>query len=437
MKKEYLVHAVWVLLAGGAFALGKFTASPNTGSDDKKGAAGRAGSDSNGSARPSARSVFGSGNGRSSVNGGGETAGSLARPGVSGAVPISTRMEEAVRTLDPIQAEIEFLAALENLTPDNAPDALAAIRANSEGWTSARFTSLLYYRWGQLDPMAAVEHATEQGGRSGAWSAGAALSGWAANDPVGAQTWVGQQEEGDQKRHYVRGLVTGLARSDPNAAQKYIEGLPEGNSRTWLMQTVARARLREGVESAANWAASIESSELRSSAMQSVASQFVRADLDKAIEWGSKIAQQENSGDAVAEVAEGLTRSDPARATKWLKTLPPGEASKSAAGEVFQEWGRKDPEAASGYLNNLPAGEVKDSGINSFSRTIMREDAEAAATWSLAIGDEKLRRDSILNTASYFYRRDKQAATVWMNANALSADLQKQITTRSGFSDRG
>ena len=40
MKKEYLVHVVWVLLAGGAFALGKFTASPGPGSDDKKRAAG-------------------------------------------------------------------------------------------------------------------------------------------------------------------------------------------------------------------------------------------------------------------------------------------------------------------------------------------------------------------------------------------------------------
>ena len=137
-------------------------------------------------------------------------------------------MEEAVRTLDPIQAEIEFLAALDNLTADNAPEALAAIRANSEGSDLGPIHELLTTAvscigWPPLNTLL-----NRRKGRG--LAPGRRFPGGPPTTALTSQAWVDEEGSSSTERSDVRGLVTGMARWDPDTAQKYIEGLPEGRA---------------------------------------------------------------------------------------------------------------------------------------------------------------------------------------------------------------
>jgi len=148
-----------------------------------------------------------------------------------------------------------FARLMEELTPENAPAALAMIRENVGGMESMRFMGMLAYKWGEVDPTSAMKELNKDGDRGGRFNQNFVLSGWAAKDPQAATKWL-ESYEGEDKGWLSMSLVSGLAKSDIDAAMKFasaIKDLQLGirrlmDDRTQMLAAVSRAetKLREG-----------------------------------------------------------------------------------------------------------------------------------------------------------------------------------------------
>ncbi len=451
MKNAILVHSCWLVAATGSYLLGSYQASQNTKSED--------------ASSNSAITTAGSDKLGASVTGGKSPAEVLAS--TPGAVEVATwlaafrdsnghispekmaaAVEAAVKEADPVKSMLYFAQLVKELTPESAPSALKALRANTSGFDSMRYMGLLGYAWGEKDGKAALAAFDEMGGRESGFMKGAALSGWAASDPDAAVKWLAdtkasQSAEGqNQDRNpwgnrdlwgLERGLITGLARNDLDAALKYVMGLEE-NQRGEYAGVLAEAKLKEGVSAAAEWALGLQDPKLRASALESVANQYARQDPKAAADWAASVAAQAGSADAVGRVAESLGRKDAPNAVAWAASLPAGDSQNEAYRQIYRDWTRENPTAASESLVAMSTGPAKDAAVEVFSRSLARENPTDALTWANSIANAETKLETQIDVARQWLRSNPTEAQQWMQTN-LSAEAQQKVT--QGGEDRG
>jgi hypothetical protein len=434
MKSPILIHGLWLVLAAGAFAVGRFSAespasataatttarvltappAPTAARSAESAAAARATALSEDPAAWAAR--FRSADGTISA----------------------TRMEEAVREAlresDPVKSMMNFSQLIKELSVDNAQAAFKTVRETVAGFESMRFLPMLTYQWGALDGTKALDAMKEVGGRDGMFNSAATLAGFASTDPEAAKKWLGENGTPENRWLLDRALVTGLARSDFDAASAYVMSLEQGNRGAYV-EVLAEQKIRDGITSAADWALGLSDPSMKASALQRVADQYTRQDPAQAAAWIKEHAGAEYAKDAVGTVARQYAEKDPKSAVTWAASLPAGTAQAEAYGRVYGSWGRSDPTAASESLNSMPSGTAKDESIGSFSRSIARENPEDAITWANAISNTAQREQAQVDVVQRWRMSDADAAAQWAAAN-LSPEAQQKSAEQPRW-DRG
>lgn len=424
MKASILIHGLWLILAAGAFAVGRWTVtapsansggatvatvvtpppSPTTARSAESAAAARAAALSEDPAAWAAR--FRSADGTISAS------------------KMSEAVREALRESDPVKSMMNFSQLIKELSPDNAEAAFKTVRETVAGFDSMRFLPMLTYQWGALDGAKALTAMQDLGGRDGMFNSAATLAGFASADPEAAKKWLTENGTDENRWMLDRALVTGLARSDFAAASEYVMALPAEN-RAGFVEVLAEQKIRDGITSAADWALALTDPAMKAGALRQVADQFTRQDPAQAAAWIKEHATADYAKEAVATVARQYAEKDPQSAIGWAATLPTGESQNEAYGRVFREWGRNDPTAASEALNSLPTGTAKDESIGSFARSIARDNPEDAVTWASTISNAQQREEAQIEVVQRWRGTDPDAATQWAAANLSPAAQQK------------
>ncbi len=449
MNRNSLITAGWIVVAGATFAIGRMTAKQVTSSEP--------GSDPDGR-RSGLTSIVESGASTTpETKPAGESGGDFLSRYLQGEAQIITpdamgaAMREAMAETDPIKRAMMMAQLMQNLSPENVQEALAALRESPDRRENFQYMALLQYAWGKIDGEAAIAAALETGGRGGGFGAMSVISGWASTDPEGAKAWIDSQEDGREKMMYVNGLVEGLAKSDPAAATAYVlamdapaEGENGGRGgfdmRSRYISNIASEMLKQGVDAATAWANELPAGGMRSSALNEVAEFYARQDPATAAKWIEAYADSADSGRAVREVADRWARESPSEAAKWVADLP-AESQSEAMRSVFDEWAEKEPVEASEFLANMQPSAGRDSAVSGFSRELAGDDPAAAIQWASSIDDEELRKSTELSVARQWYRDEPEAAQAWAQQN-LPAESQEAITQRErgdrgGFDIRG
>jgi hypothetical protein len=343
-------------------------------------------------------------------------------------------MKEAVAAIllesDPVTATRRFTQLLAELSPENAPAILEALRDG--GGRAPDFLALLAHAWGQMDGLAAVEAFDSLRGRGAEAAKSAALAAWAAGDPDAAMAWLEEHAPADDpntdrraRAAWSRGILTGLARRDMSEALEYLMKLSAGERGAYVGVLVDE-KLRDGVAAGGNWALQLPDEPLRVTALESVGMKFLRQDLDGAREWAQSLADRADAHELVADVADALATRNPAEAAEWVSKLPAGPSQEHAYEDLFENWSRTDPVAAGQSLTGMDPGPARDTAIQAFSRTLVRQSPEDALVWAGAITDTNQRADVQVELARRWRKSAPDVAAAWVAAN-LPAELQTRV----------
>ncbi len=338
------------------------------------------------------------------------------------------KMEELMRTTDPIERTKAWLDFVNSIDPSEFESVVASFR--SMGITESRMTeyAMLLSAWGKTDPLQALAYAQANTGNRFARTT--ILSTWATYDPAGAIQWAEQNHEAEEGEGnpWMIGIIQGLASTDPARASQLLAAMPYSEERGEALSVLLPSILAQGNDAAKAWAEGI---------------------ADDALKQG-----------AIARVAEAMAAKDPAGTADWLARNP-GEAADRSMDNVISAWMETDKDGAVAYFQALPSGDIRSNALRGVANSMAMEDPKAAADFldaHAADANDRVYQQFVWHSfgeapeiaANYigkisnpreqeqmygrmldgWLRRDFNAATNWISSNSLPATVHERLQAR-------
>ncbi len=367
------------------------------------------------------------------------------------------------QNLDPTQLEAEA-AKLENL-PINER-IMASI--------------LLFGRWAETDPLAAMAYSDKMG-MAGMFAKPTILQGWASTDPENAAKYfaehprefamMGMGPMGGGRNGGGGGaslIAAEWAKSNPEAALAWAQTL-KGNDKDQAMNSVVRELAMTSPQKAVQLATTMEG-EAKTNAYESIAAQWGAKNFTEAEAWiktlpadqqdaamasairslaaqdpqtaSTKIAAMtdgDSKNRAIGEVVDAWSRENPAKAAAWLATQN-AEASGRAMRELMGNWARQDDAGALSYLTSQPAGEARDQATQAYVWSNRSSDPKSVISLAESITDEGDRQRAVGVAAMQWMQTDPEAAKAYIQSSTTISDEAKQRLQEGGgrgFGGRG
>ncbi len=338
------------------------------------------------------------------------------------------KMEELMRTTDPIARTQAWLNFVNSIDPSEFESVVASFR--SLGMTESRMTeyAMLLSAWGKKDPLQALAYA--QANTGSRFARTTILSTWSAYDPVGAIQWAEQNHEAEEGEGnpWMIGVIQGLAGTDPARASQLLAAMPYSEERGEALGVLLPTILAQGNDAAKAWAESI---------------------TDDALKQG-----------AIARVAEAMAAKDPAGTAAWLANNP-GEAADRSMDNVISAWMDTDKDSAIAYYKGLPSGDIRSNALRGVANSMAMEDPRAAANFldaNAADANDRVYQQFVWHSfgeapdiaASYigkisdpqeqeqmygrmldgWLRRDFDAASTWISGNTLPESVSQRVQSK-------
>lgn len=364
-----------------------------------------------------------------------------------------------------IQSMLDYYA---NLSPDQfsaEADKLEALPFNERILAGV----LLFGKWAEVDPTAAMAYTDTLGGFGGALVRPTVLQGWASTDPVNAAKYytenpaqfammnmMGGGGRGGMGAQGPAQIIAGeWAKQDPAAAMAWASGLPNNSSAA--MSTVVSEVAKTDPLKAAGMASSMKE-DARGEAYESIAKQWAQKDFNEAAAWVASLPEGERAA-AMSSAIEGLAISNPALAatelTKmtdlearadavpmvaknyaktdlqgsmtWLNSLD-DEAKRESMREVMPIWASADSAAALNFIQSQTSPEVKDRAAETYIWSNRTTPPAELVNVAGMISDEGDRNRATGVIAARWMQEDKAAATDYINStDSISPEMKERL----------
>lgn len=324
------------------------------------------------------------------------------------ALEVFKRLHLALGIQDPEKRE----RAIGNLA-DNL-DA-AQIRAALERLAGSRIPfrkeamAQLFARWGEIEPLAAMEFALElrrSSDRSDAVSA--VLDGWMERDPAAAEKSVRALPGGPVRNAAWRAMITACAAVDRSHAIALAEQMRFGWAPTDVAESIFGTWALDDPQSAAANAVQLSEGWLRTESLKIVAGQWAEADPEQAITWACSLPDQlipeppeaaasttmcgADRTTTVRDIMEVWLKHDEDAVVHWLSELPDDPWKKFmifAAGERNTEL--LSPRSAVQLAELLPDGEGRAQMLINAARRMCEQDVRTGTDILTYATDQKSR----------------------------------------------
>ena len=364
------------------------------------------------------------------------------------------------QNLDPTQLEAEA-AKLENL-PINER-IMASI--------------LLFGRWAETDPHAAMAYSDKMG-MAGMFAKPTILQGWASTDPENAAKYfaehprefammgMGPMSGGRNGGGGASVIASEWAKSNPEAALAWAQTL-KGTDKDQAMAAVVREMAMTSPQKAVQLAATMEG-EARTTAYDSIASQWGAKNFTEAEAWIKSLPADQQDA-AMASAIRSLASKDPQLASQKVAAMADGDAKSRAISEIVDSWSRENPKDAAAwlttqgtdtnsramrdlignwarqddagalaYLTAQPAGEARDQATQSYVWSNRSSDPKAVIGLAESITDENDRQRAVGVAAMQWMRTDPESAKAYIQTStAISDEVKQRIQEGEGFGGRG
>lgn len=276
------------------------------------------------------------------------------------ASPALDRIFRALSIVDPDARFVEFMGALGEMKPQDAPQVRQRLTEDFQPEkVASREKDAFFRQWGAVDPAGAIAYAkTQPEEKAQGWVLKTMVEGWARKDHAAAAQWLDGWPAAPDWQGVCTGLIKGIASKDPwMATQTAIASLPEQAQwhRDAMVAYLADAMERRGGdEGLKRWFESLPGAtpverKWKQKAMHEVALRLEHRDLTLAKQWLEvQPAEPWRSSPAYALMAKKLAATDRAAALTWLASLPAGKATvgREAGREIFRAWQEEKPEEA-------------------------------------------------------------------------------------------
>ncbi len=324
-----------------------------------------------------------------------------------------------------IQALLEFYAGL---TPEQLAE--EATKLDNLPLNERIMASILLFgRWSEVDPTAAMAFSNTMG-MAGGFVRPTILQSWASVDPANAAKYYqdnprefammgmmgGRGPGGGQSGASI--IASEWARQDPAAALAWAASLTTDKSSA--VNSVIGEVAKSDPRKAAAMIGQLDAAD-RADAYRAVAAQYGALDFVDAQSWIRTLPAADQA-EALASAIRGLSGKDPATAAKQLTAMEAGEAKDDVIDDVVGNLARKDPAAAAEFLKQQSEDAQRD-GMRELMPTWTSQNPVAALAYANSFPQGDV-RDSALQ--SY----------VWSNNSGAPADLIKVAATIKDQGDR-
>jgi hypothetical protein len=332
---------------------------------------------------------------------------------------------------------------------------------------------LLFGRWAELDPTAAMAFSGTMG-MAGGFVRPTILQSWASVDPANAAKYYAENPREFAMMDMMGGrgpmggqgassiIATEWARQDPVAAMAWASSLTtgKGDAMNAVVGQVAKADPRKAAEMISKMDAAD-----RAGAYRTVAEQYGAMDFAEAQTWIRSLPADAQQS-ALESAIEGLSNKDPFEASRQLGLMKDGDAKDDLAGTIIGDLAGADTQAAVDLLKEqtsenaqrgamrplMPSLVAKNpiaalALVNSYQPGPVRDSAATAYVWSnskgepaelmqvaASITDEGERSRAMGIAAMRWMREDEAAAKAYVESSpAFSEEAKRRITSGQGM----
>lgn len=236
------------------------------------------------------------------------------------------------------------------LTLDEVQQALRVTGLEKESGDDAHvIASMLYSRWAELDPLAAMNSLAGPARKQASGIGGNAMWIFVRSDPAAAYRWFQENPELARDLHFPRKMVDTLMSEPPDSVIAKATVLGD-EFRNEAARAIA-AGMANSEESRATFlafAATLPEKD-RIDAISRMTVEWGRQEPDAALEALDSISDPRLRADTRGKVVLGWSQRDPAGLQEWLQEHPHA-ADKAEQAELWRRWVTERPEDAGRWL---------------------------------------------------------------------------------------
>lgn len=445
MKNPWLLPAAALLVGGaGGFIAGKSGDAPSGSSSDQVETAAR-----------SARPATGSSTAEAQANRSRSLDEILRTPGQNGR----------------IQALLDYY---QNLSPEQLEEEAAKLEGMPMN-ERIMASLLLFGRWAEVDPHAALAHSDKMG-MGGMFVKPTILQSWASTDPASAAKYfaenprefqmMGMGGMGGRGGSGASVIASEWAKTDPQAALAWAQSL-KGRDKDQAMTSVVRELASTDPQKAVAMAASMDG-EAQEDAYASIATQWGAKDFDAAEAWVKSLPASLQE-DALSRAIGSLANSDPVLASKKVEGMESGDAKERAITQTVEAWSRDNPAEAAAWLvkqgdaadddavrglvrnwatqddkgvlefiQQQSAGDLRDEATQSYIWSNRSDNYQSVLSLAESIEDDNQRQRAIAVSAERWMQTDPEAAKAYIQQSPdLSDQAKRRLEEGRGFRGPG
>lgn len=416
--KSTLILAAWALTCGGAFMIGR---GSDTDTDLAEGV------DDGGSAVISRRGPLSLSERSSLRRRSGNPAGESARSSEDRDQSIRDDIQALKALTDPMERAQGFLDFVRRLEADEFLDAIDAFREGGVDQDEFGEYRLLLNAWAQVNPLEALDYASENTGTNLARQT--ILASWAKSNPQAAIDWARNNFDNkgreDRANPWLVGVIEGLAPLDPTRATGLLEELPFSRERGEALTALFSEISKDGPEAAKQWVARLSDERLKAGAASRLVRTLAESDPRAAAEWAASLGP-EAIARASGEIVNRWAADDLPAARAWVEEQPAEVAAAAGPSLVSRIIQQENPVAASNWLAQHEGDPNFDRTVQTFVWRSMEQEPALAADWIMRLSNEQNRAGTFHRVLDGWLERDRDGALNYLANNPVPESIKRR-----------
>jgi hypothetical protein len=307
--------------------------------------------------------------------------------------------------------------------------------SNTMGMAGGFVRPTVLKSWASVDPASAAKYYTENprqfammamGGRGGPMGneSGAAIiaSQWAQKDPAAAMAWAASLTA--DKGQAMNAVITEMAKTDPQKAAAMIKQMDAADQAA-AYTSVADKFGSLDFAGAQSWIRTLPADQ-QAAAMASAIGGLAKTDPERAAREISAMAAGDDKNRMMSQVVRELARKDPAAAGALLRGQADEGVQRDGMRELLPSWVGKNPAEALAFVNSCPAGRVYDSAVQAYVWSNTSSPPRDLIQIAETVGDEGDRNRMISVAGVRWIKEDPVAARAYISASTYLPDDAKE-----------